>query len=179
MVGSVESPGDGQPRCFAFRSMEDPNLWATQEFTTADDGTRQWGHVLGHMIVYVDDILMVASKEVTDSASSTIRGKWSMSAPEYATVGGQSMRFLGIEIQRLGDGSYFLHQECYAREIIDRRAGCTSSPFIKIPEEPQEEQAVSLPKIRQAQKITGELLWLSGKTRPDLSWAIMKMAQNA
>lgn len=27
--------------------------------------------------------------------------------------------------------------------------------------------------------MTGELLWLSGKTRPDLAWAVMKMAQSA
>ena len=88
------------------------------------------------------------------------------------------MRFLGIEIQRPKDGSYFLHQECYAREIIERRQDAFSSPFIKVPEENEEESA-SLPKVREPQKITGELLWLSGKTRPDLSWAVMKMAQNA
>lgn len=41
--------------------------------------------------------------------------------------------------------------------------------FIKVPEDTEDEVSISLPKIREAQKITGELLWLSGKTRPDLS----------
>ena len=89
------------------------------------------------------------------------------------------MRFLRIEIQRLQDGSYFLHQGCYAREVIDRRPAAQAYSFIRVPEEKEEEEAVSLPKVREAQKVTGELLWLSVKTRPDLSWAVMKMAQNA
>ena len=131
------------------------------------------------MIVYVDDVLIVGPRKVTEAASSTIRERWSTSAPEYASKGGDSMRFLGIEIRRLGDGSYILHQECYAREVLDRRSGVQSMPFIKVPEEVEAEEAISLPKVKEAQKITGELLWLSGKTRPDLSSAVMKMAQNA
>ena len=124
-------------------------------------------------IVYVDDILMVGARSVTDAASATIQNRWSTSAPEYAVMGGGSMRFLGIEIQRREDGSYFLHQECYAWEIIDRHPGTSTTQFVKAPEESEQEEAVSLPKVREAQKITGELL------RPDLAWAVMKMAQNA
>ena len=167
-------------RCFSFRPMEDPNLWAIQEVVkTEENGTKVWGQVFGHMIVYVDDVLMVGPRAITEVASRTIREFWSTSEPEYAEVGGASMRFLGIEIQRLKEGSYFLHQECYTKEILDRHPGASSSPFVKVPEEKEEEEAVSLPKVREAEKITGELLWLSGKTRPDISWAVMKMAQNA
>ena len=43
----------------------------------------------------------------------------------------------------------------------------------------EEEEIPSLPKVREAQKVTGELLWLSGKARPDISWAVMHMAQCA
>ena len=178
MEGSCEK-WDGGKQLFSFRPMEDPNLRAIQEFVTAPDGARQWGEILGHMIVYVDDVLMVGPRKVTDEASATIRRCWSTSAPEYAAMDGSSMRFLGIEIRRLSDGSYFLHQECYAREVLERHPGDGSSQFIKTPDEKEEEEAPSLPMVREAQKVTGELLWLSGKTRPDLSWAVMKMAQNA
>ena len=175
-----EGGGMERERRFAFRPMEDPNLWAIQEvFLSEKEEGKSWGEVLGHMIVYVDDILMVGARSITDAASATIRNRWSTSAPEYAVVGGGSMRFLGIEIQRREDGSYFLHQECYAREIIDRHPGTSTTQFIKVPEDSEQGEAVSLPKVREAQKITGELLWLSGKTRPDLAWAVMKMAQNA
>ena len=179
MRGSFLQEVGQQPCSCAFRSMEDPNLWAIQECTTEEDGSLGWGQVLGHMIVYVDDVLMVGPKAVTDAASATIQNRWSTSAAEYAVVGGASMRFLGIEIQRLEDGSYFLHQECYAREVIERHPGGAASSFIKVPEDVEDEGSMSLPKIREAQKITGELLWLSGKTRPDLTWSVMKMAQNA
>ena len=182
MVGEFEEDENDRSgrRQFSFRPMEDPKLWPIQEFTSAaEGGDRQWGRTLGHMIVYVDDVLMVGPKTVMEAAASTIQNRWSTSAPEFATVGGDSMRFLGIEIRRLCDGSYLLHQECYAREVLERHPGVLPSPFIKVPEEFEEEEAVSLPKVKEAQKITGELLWLSGKTRPDLSWAVMKMAQNA
>lgn len=127
------------------------------------------------MIVYVDDVLMVGPRAVTEAASATIRNRWSTSAPEDANVGGGSMRFLGIEIQRFDDGSYIL----LAREIIDKHPNTLTSQFIKAPEESKEEEAISLPRAREAQKITRELLWLTGKTRPDLAWAVMRMAQSA
>ena len=87
------------------------------------------------------------------------------------------MRFLGIEIQRLTDGTYYLHQGSYVREVLERHAGGGGvAAFIRVPEE-KEEEVLSLTRVRQAQKITGELLWLSGKTRPDIAWAVMKMSQ--
>ena len=165
-------------RWFGFRPLEDSNLWAIQEWKDGSEKTTgEWGVVLGYMIVYVDDILMVGSRPVTDAASATIKRIWATSNPEYAEPGGAPMRFLGIEIQRLVNGAYYLHQGCYVvREVLDRHVGGGSSSFIKVPEE-KEENAPSLREVREAQKITGELLWLSGKTRPDIAWAVMKMSQ--
>lgn len=60
------------------------------------------------------------------------------------------MRFLGIEIQRLEEnGTYYLHQGCYVREVLDRHAGREGSGFIKVPEE-KEESAPSLGKRRRS-----------------------------
>ena len=125
------------------------------------------------MIVYVDDILMVGNKEVTDVAASTIQRVWSTSNPEYSVPGGPPMRFLGIEIQRQSDGTYYLHQGCYTREVLDVGGG--KAFFIKAPEE----RTPVLAKVKEAQKITGELLWLASKTMPDISWAVMRMSQCA
>lgn len=157
--------------------LKDSNLWAIQEVVKdMPTSMEEWGRVLGYMIVYVDDVLMVGKKEVTDVASSTIQKVWSTSNPEYAVPGGSSMRFLGIEIQRLKDGTYYLHQGSYVREVLD--PGGSRSAFIKVPEE-KEEETPNLAKVKEAQKITGELLWLAGKTRPDVAWAVMKMSQRA
>ena len=184
MIGSYEIEeedgkvwGSGE---FSFRPMEDPNLWAIQELLPSnDEGEKKWGRVLGHMIVYVDDILMVGSRKIMEAASQTVQKSWSTAPPEFAEINGSSMRFLGMEIQRLEDGSYFLHQGSYVREVIDRHPGGVSTPFIRVPEEREEDEPASLPKVKEAQKITGELLWLSGKTRPDIAWAVMRMAQTA
>eukprot|EP00913_Durusdinium_trenchii_P018989 g17845.t1 len=167
-------------RWFGFRPLEDSNLWAIQEWKDGSEKTTgEWGVVLGYMIVYVDDILMVGSRPVTDAASATIKRIWATSNPEYAEPGGAPMRFLGIEIQRLVNGAYYLHQGCYVvREVLDRHVGGGSSSFIKVPEE-KEENAPSLREVREAQKITGELLWLSGKTRPDIVDNIYKTTGSA
>ena len=86
------------------------------------------------------------------------------------------MRFLGIEIQRWEDGTYYLHQGSFVREVLERHGGGSTATFIKVPDK-KEEEAPSLSTVKKAQKITGELLWLAGKTRPDISWAVMKMSQ--
>ena len=120
-------------RCFGFRPLEDSNLWAIQEWEDGSEKTTgECGEVLGYMIVYVDDVLMVGSRPVTDAASATIKKIWSTSNPEYAEPGGAPMRFLGIEIERLVNGAYYLHQGCYVREVLDRHV---SSSFIKVPGE--------------------------------------------
>ena len=43
----------------------------------------------------------------------------------------------------------------------------------------REEANVSVESIRRAQKITGELLWLAGRSRPDIACGVMKMSQRA
>ena len=85
---------------------------------------------------------------------------------------------LGIEIQRLKDGTYHLHQGSYVREVLERHGEGGKAMFIKAPEE-REEISPTLAKVKGAQKITGELLWLASKTRPDIAWAVMKMSQAA
>lgn len=178
MRGDVTT-AEGEQLSFGFQPLKDANLWAIKEVAKEDSLSEvAWGRVLGYMIVYVDDILMVGQKELTDEASSTIQKVWSTSSPEYAMLGGAPMRFLGIEIQRFKDGTYYLHQGSYVREVLDRHGGGGTMPFIKVPEEPTEERP-SLAKVKEAQKLTGELLWLSGKTRPDIAWAVMRMSQFA
>ena len=65
---------------FGFQPMKDSNLWAIKEVDNGKSSSEEvWGRVLGYMIVYVDDVLMVGNKEVTDVAASTIQRVWSTS----------------------------------------------------------------------------------------------------
>lgn len=53
-----------------------------------------------------------------------------------------------------------------------------ASPVSKLEIPEQEEEDLTVEKIRQAQTITGELLWLVVRTRPDLSYAVGLMGRN-
>ena len=134
MEGVINGPVEDEAveeRRFGFRPLEDANLWAIQETSsTSSPSSREWGAVLGYMIVYVDDVLMVGSKEVADAASGMVQKVWRTSNPEYSIPGGAPMRFLGIEIQRLADGTYYLHQGSYVREVLERHAGGGTAAFI-------------------------------------------------
>lgn len=174
---ALSLPDQKEKAQLGFQPAGDSNLWAIREFR--DEGTdRRWGEVRGYLIVYVDDILGGGPREVTELAARIIRNKWATSDPEYSEAGGPPMRFLGMEIQKLGTGDFLVHQECYTRELLERHGDRSAVPFIRILEE-KEAEVVSQNDVRQAQKITGELLWLSGRTRPDLAAAVTKMAQQA
>ena len=41
----------------------------------------------------------------------------------------------------------------------------------------EQEETLSIPILRRAQKLVGELLWLSGKTRLDVSYTVCKLGQ--
>ena len=50
-------------------------------------------------------------------------------------MGGEWGEALGMEIQRLEDGAYYIHHSCYAREIWDRNKVKTTIAFAKVPDE--------------------------------------------
>ena len=50
---------------------------------------------------------------------------------------------------------------------------------MKVPDERKDPVEVDIAQVRKAQKLTGELLWLSGRTRPDISAGVLKMSQKA
>ena len=104
-----------------FKQLEDANLWAVTEIVgRGSHGERLWGTDFGLAAFYVDDMLVVGPRGITEDVATAIRGVWNTSEPEWAENGGKPMKFLGMEIQRLEDGTYYIHQGCYAREILDR-----------------------------------------------------------
>ena len=59
-VHMEEEDGRSVHMTYGFRVVEDGNVRAIQEVIgLAGSATREWGKVLGYMIVYVDDVLMV------------------------------------------------------------------------------------------------------------------------
>ena len=71
-----------------------------------------------------------------------------------------------------------ISQRDYIHELLSKYPdvqGTSSIPFGK-DAEPQDEQP-AIEDVRRAQKLVGELLWISCKTRPDLCFTIWRLGQ--
>ena len=151
----------------------DPNWWRVVR--TSD------GVVVGGLLTYVDDLLLAGSKEVIAALATAIQGIWKTTPLALATAE-SPLRFLGVEIRIQGSG-FVLSQEAYAEELL-RLNSVKPTARGKIPcprdlvsfdtlltdESPTEES------VRTAQRLTGEILWLSQRTRPDLAFTACVLA---
>jgi len=111
-----------------------------------------------------------------ESLLNRIQVEWKCSAPEVVKEGSW-IKFCGFELSKRGD-EFLLGQKSYAQDLISRHPGviCKSMPFPGVlDEEPEGE--VSIQDVRGAQGIVGELLWLSCRTRPDLSFGVSWMGR--
>ena len=131
---------------------------------------------LGFLALYVDDMAVVGEPKVVESLLNRIQVEWKCSAPEVVKEGSW-IKFCGFELSKRGD-ELLLGQKSYAQDLISRHPGviCKSMPFPGVlDEEPEGE--VSIQDVRAAQGIVGELLWLSCRTRPDLSFGVSWMGR--
>ena len=141
------------------------------------------GEILGFVIIYVDDVMYLTSSEEARAAYAWLRATWECTPLEEATPE-NSITFLGVEINVVcdskGQRGFSLGQGGYISELV-RAYGLHPKPrSAPLPREwvrdsPEEEQSYSDETLRKAQKITGELLWLSQRTRLDLAYSISLM----
>ena len=148
------------------RGRLDPNWWRVVR--TSD------GVVVGGLLTYVDDFLPGGSKEVITALAKAIQEIWKTTPLTMATLD-TPLRFLGVEILAQGSG-FVLSQQAYAEELL-RLNNVKPTALGKIPcprdlacfdtlladESPTEET------VRVAQRLTGQILRLSQRTRPDLA----------
>lgn len=76
------------------------------------------------------------------------------------------------ELSKKGD-QILLGQRSYAQDLLSQHSGvvCKSPHFPgALDEEPEVD--VKIDDVRAAQGVVGELLWLSCRTRPDLSFGV-------
>ncbi|CAE7780259.1 GIP [Symbiodinium sp. CCMP2592] len=152
----------------------EPNLWT---LVNAD------GSVCGYAIVYVDDILILSSKSHADALHAFITSQWECTPLQEATED-KPVTFLGVDIHLARDSAgtvgFELSQTGYIDELL--RAYCLnpSKKTCPLPREwvrelPEAEQ-YSPEALRKAQRITGELLWITQRTRVDLAFAVSLMS---
>ena len=160
-------PSKKKVRCFPME--EDANVWLIVDANT--------DRAIAYLALYVDDILIVSEQETSGDVTSTLESKWTTTPVAWCKEG-SALSFDGFEIERLG-GSLIVHQKSYVKEILKQYSEVTGISNIPCSRDVPELNS-NLPDsklLKQAQALTGQLLWLAGRTRPDLSYAISIMDQ--
>ena len=158
-----------------FVHSKDENLWRLVE-VNQETGAENWA---GLMSVYVDDILVAGEPKTVKLAMEAIQNKWALSEVEWA--GDKPLRYCGFEVSMgaAGDG-FYVSQSMYEQELLERW-GINESlqyPAFKVTEDDEHFTGEIDPNdVRTAQMITGALLWLSTRTRPDLVFGVSAMSR--
>ena len=156
----------GLVRLQQFKS--DPNIWAIVPADIAEQADPL--QRLGLLLVYVDDMMVLSTPPMIADVIAELGKKWELSSPEFLDEG--NLHYRGVEVQRC-EGGVLVHQGSYTQELLSRypNKGGADVPALKLTEAaqllPQDPQTV-----RRAQQIAGELLWLSGLTRPDIQYSV-------
>ena len=156
----------GVVRLLQFES--DGNIWAIvpAEDEEPVDSSRR----LGLLLVYVDDMMVLSTPPLIADVIAELAKQWELSTPEFLDQG--NIHYRGVEVQRC-EGGILVHQGSYTQELLSRYPdkGGAEVPALRLPEvvpaQAQDPQAV-----RRAQQIAGELLWLSGLTRPEIQFSV-------
>ena len=131
--------------------------------------------MVGTLGVYVDDLLFLAERTELEAAVNAIRSVWECSATEYADSQ-DGMGFCGIQILQR-DKELWIHQGKYIEELGKRYDHLKPSPFLPDFKSLPESETPSASDVRSAQKIIGELTWIAGRTRPDVSYTVNRMSR--
>ncbi|CAE7446981.1 RE1 [Symbiodinium sp. CCMP2592] len=144
---------------------------------------------LGYVMVYIDDLMIMAEEGVMHSMFKWVSDQWEcddLDVLEYD----HPIRFLGMELHKTVDGVE-LSQEGFIRELLrahghtgssSRSQGSRETLLLTVEEE---EALLSSEKmdlsgqeqqVKEAQRWVGEMLWLCGRTRPDIQYVTSIMS---
>ena len=143
-------------------------LWSW--FLVGSEGNRQWS--------------LLARRRFRPSVPwcfAVAEEEWTCSTPEEVDHGGW-VRFCGFELQWSGQGDHKklkVGQQSYTRDLLNQHQveHPRPVPMTKADAELPEEEQPAIENIRQAQTVVGELLWLSIRTRPDISFAVRQLGR--
>ena len=160
------------------RLTADENIWQVLVLKPISDDP---DYVAAYVVVYVDDIMYLGPPEVIESIHQWLSSEWTASPLTWASSS-EGIRFLGLEIYK-GPSCYRMCQWGYLKELL-RHHGLAEGPAARTPcprewligEGEFDQTVYDESSLRAAQRITGELLWLSTKSRPDLMHTVATMS---
>ena len=156
--------------------VSDNQVW---KVVAADDPSK----ALGYMMVYIDDLLITGPPEILHSFFGWVSARWECDELNVLRED-HPIRFLGMEIHKV-PGGVEIAQHGFISELLRSYNHKGSRSWSQGSREmmvltPEEEEAIlnSEPvnlegreaEVKQAQKRVGELLWLTGRSRPDLQY---------
>ena len=154
----------------------DPNWWKVIRTTC--------GKVEGALLVHVDDFLLCGSSGVLQGLAKALQDKWA-TTPLVVATPEQPIKFLGVDILVVPRG-FVLSQQSYAEEVLRiHEIPAHVRGKIPCPRELASFEALETDSpptgeaVHQAQQVTGELLWLSQRSRPDLAYTASLLASLA
>ena len=154
------------------QSKADESLWFLREIVGQEQR-----EVVGLLVVYVDDLAVFAELDLCEAFIKAVQLKWKTSSPSW--FGLDPITFCGVEIV-LSERGYRLAQTAYLQELLQRfQVGGTALVPMTRWVDPELPKEVSIEDVRSAQALTGALLWIATRSRPDISFAVSKMGQMA
>ncbi|CAE7234908.1 RE1, partial [Symbiodinium necroappetens] len=164
------------------KMMEDANLLHIVKFPDESESVGLVeGQKVGVIALYVDDILIGAECSICEAVIKALQDQWELSSPEWLAKPGDQMKFAGYELQKTSEGVR-LHQESYVQDLLEQNEGLITgeerAPAIKMGSFDDVESDVEQRELtKRAQGLIGQLLWLAGRTRPDLAYGVSMAAQ--
>ena len=159
-------------RKFDLQHTPEGNLWKIFE------GIGEARVCVGHVLIYVDDVLVIAPQIVREGFMNRLKQEWSISDPE--TVNDRNwVRFCGLELRWEDERRLCLAQPSYTKDLLERHGTVKtrSCPMPKLEIPTEAESDMTKDDLKVAQTVTGELLWLSVKSRPDVTFAVSLMSR--
>ena len=131
----------------------------------------------GFLGVYVDDLIVIGKDELVDQVMENLMKVFKMAEPTKVKPN-KGVSFCGYEIGMDEDFNYTISQEKYVQELINkyRLEGTELQPVPKVTEA-EDEVPISKKALKAAQTITGELLWVMTRSRPDICYATSLMTR--
>ncbi|CAE7721558.1 GIP [Symbiodinium sp. CCMP2592] len=165
--------------CMFEQSLVDSNLWYLRR-VPKDGESHSWREPVACMLVYVDDLLAFGPSPVLTMIFELITSRWKCGPVEWIPEDPTKppLKFFGFELRWDGK-DLLLGQQDFIRDVATRYPEATAScvPATPGPLDVEDASERRPEDVSACQTALGEILWVAGRTRPDIIFAVSRLAQ--